>query len=225
MDYLTLREVTYLIRNLLALRRRKMSEKLDKKETVSVEELAISNMCVQEALVNLLTRKGLLTKEEILEEISLIKEKSLKGVYQPMIKRYMRNYLITILTLICASLLLSVLLSPTPSPAVIRTVEGTVTQVTDGDTLKVETPEGTKLTVRLYGIDAPEIERLNHRTGLISKQGQPYGKSSYEVLEAKVLRRKVKVDIVDIDRYKRMVGIVYLDGRNINLEMVKGGWA
>ena len=57
-----------------------MSEKLDRKETVSVKELAISNMYVQEALVNLLTKKGILTKEEILEEIRLIKEKSLKGV-------------------------------------------------------------------------------------------------------------------------------------------------
>jgi hypothetical protein len=57
-----------------------MSEKLDKKETVTVEELAISNMYVQEALVNLLTKKGILTEEEILEEIRLIKEKSLKGL-------------------------------------------------------------------------------------------------------------------------------------------------
>jgi hypothetical protein len=57
-----------------------MSEKLDKEETLSVEELAISNMYVQEALVNLLTKKGILTKEEILDEIRLIKEKSLKGV-------------------------------------------------------------------------------------------------------------------------------------------------
>ena len=141
-----------------------------------------------------------------------------------MIKRYRQNHLITILTFICASLLLSVLLSATPYSAVIRTVEGTVTQVTDGDTLKVETAEGTKLTVRLYGIDAPEVERINRRTGGISKQGQPYGKSSYEVLEAKLLRRKVKVDITDIDRYKRMVGIIYLYGRDINLEMVRGGW-
>jgi micrococcal nuclease len=142
-----------------------------------------------------------------------------------MTKRYWQSPLINTLILIFSSFLLSVLLYPAPSPAVIRTVEGTVTQVTDGDTLKVETAEGTKLTVRLYGIDAPEVERINRRTGLISKQGQSYGKSSYEVLEAKVLRRKVKVDILDIDRYKRMVGIIYLDGRDINLEMVRGGWA
>jgi len=53
-----------------------MSEKLDRKEIVSIEEIAISNIYVQEALVNLLIRKGILTKEEI----RLIKEKSLKGV-------------------------------------------------------------------------------------------------------------------------------------------------
>jgi len=56
------------------------------------------------------------------------------------------------------------------------------------------------ITVRLYGIDAPEVERINRSTGLISKQGQSYGKSSYEVLEAKVLRRKVKVHIIGIFR-------------------------
>ena len=59
-----------------------MSEKLDKKETVSVEELALSNMYVQEVLVNLLTRKGILTKEEILEEIRLVK-RSLKEYNNP----------------------------------------------------------------------------------------------------------------------------------------------
>jgi micrococcal nuclease len=57
----------------------------------------------------------------------------------------------------------------------IRTVEGVVTGVSDGDTLKLENAEGTKLKIRLYGIDAPEIEKINRRTGRISKPGQPYG--------------------------------------------------
>jgi hypothetical protein len=39
----------------------------------------------------------------------------------------------------------------------IRTVTGTVTKVSDGDTIHVKTPEQTKLTVRLYGVDAPEM--------------------------------------------------------------------
>ena len=107
----------------------------------------------------------------------------------------------------------------------IRTVEGIVTQVSDGDTFKLETSEGTKLKVRLYGIDAPETEKYSRRTGRINKPGQPYGEDAYKALESKILDKKVKIDIIDIDRYKRMVGIVYLDNRNINLEMVKEGYA
>lgn len=121
------------------------------------------------------------------------------------------------------SLLLFISLLPAKSP--IRIVEGIVVKVTDGDTIKVKTPEGTMLKVRLYGIDAPETEKYSRRTGRISKAGQPYGEEAYRALESKVLGKKAKVDIIDIDRYKRMVGIVYLDSRNINLDMVKEGWA
>ena len=37
--------------------------------------------------------------------------------------------------------------------------------------------------------------------------------------------KKVRVVIIDTDKYKRMVGIVYLESRNINLEMIWEGWA
>lgn len=50
-----------------------MAEKLDPNETVSMKELTLSNMYVQEALVNLLVRKGILTKEEVLEELKAVK--------------------------------------------------------------------------------------------------------------------------------------------------------
>jgi micrococcal nuclease len=56
-------------------------------------------------------------------------------------------------------LLFLILLLSTPSYAIIRTVEGTVTKVSIGDTLQVMTPEGTKLRVRLYGCDVPETEK------------------------------------------------------------------
>ena len=141
-----------------------------------------------------------------------------------MIRRHWKDFLINILILICTSLL-PLFLNPTASPAVIRTVEGTAIQVADGDTFKLETAEGTKLKVRLYGIDAPETEKANKRTGKVSKPGQPYGNEAYRALESKILDKEVKVDILAIDRYKRMVGIVYLDSGNVNLEMVKEGWA
>lgn len=49
------------------------AEKLDKKETVSAEELLISNMFTQEAMINLLHGKGILKREEILKEIKRLK--------------------------------------------------------------------------------------------------------------------------------------------------------
>ena len=40
-----------------------------------------------------------------------------------------------------------------------------------------------------------------------------------------MLGKKVKVQIMDIDRYRRMVAVLYLGDRDINREMVKGGYA
>ncbi len=43
-----------------------MAEKLNQKETVSFEELLMSNVYTQEALINLLEKKGIITKAELL---------------------------------------------------------------------------------------------------------------------------------------------------------------
>ena len=50
------------------------SAKLDTKETVSFEELLMSNVYTQEALINLLETKGIIKKAELLEEIKKLKE-------------------------------------------------------------------------------------------------------------------------------------------------------
>jgi hypothetical protein len=56
-----------------------MAEKLDAKETVSFEELLMSNVYTQEALINLLAAKGIITKGEMLEEIKKIRDKQKFG--------------------------------------------------------------------------------------------------------------------------------------------------
>jgi len=50
-----------------------MSKKLDPKETVTFEELLMSNTITQEALINLLDRSGLVKKQDLLEEIKRLK--------------------------------------------------------------------------------------------------------------------------------------------------------
>ena len=52
-----------------------MAEKLDPKEIVTLEELAISNMWETSALVELLARKGILTKQEVLDMIQELRQR------------------------------------------------------------------------------------------------------------------------------------------------------
>jgi hypothetical protein len=49
-----------------------MAEKLDPKQTVDLREVVISEIIQSETLVNLLERKGIITKEELLEEIKKV---------------------------------------------------------------------------------------------------------------------------------------------------------
>jgi len=106
-----------------------------------------------------------------------------------------------------------------------RTIVGTVNYVADGDTIHVLTAEQTKLKVRLYGIDAPETEKSNRRTGEISKPGQSYGEEAKNALAGAISGKEVTLEVMDTDRYKRVVCIVWYQGRNINLEMVSAGLA
>ena len=106
----------------------------------------------------------------------------------------------------------------------IRVIQGVVVKVADGDTVTVNS-DGIKLKVRLYGVDAPEVERVNNRSGIISKPGQPYGDEAYRALATKVLRQSVRLDIMAMDRYRRSVAVIWRDGRSINKEMVAEGWA
>ena len=100
----------------------------------------------------------------------------------------------------------------------LRSVEGVVTRVTDGDTIQLVDHAGTKLRVRFFGIDAPE-------TAHTGKPGQPYGDEAAAALKTKVSGQRVRLDIQAVDQYHRVVAIVMLSGRDVNKEMVAEGWA
>lgn len=107
----------------------------------------------------------------------------------------------------------------------IRSIHGIVTKISDGDTIHVKDSLGTKVKVRMYGIDAPETEKISRKTGHVSKLGQPYGNEAYRALNGKLARQVVRLDVMDVDRYSRTVSIVWVGNRNINHEMVSEGWA
>ncbi len=53
-----------------------MGSKLDQRETVSLKELVISNSFTQEAMINILEKKGLLNKAELMEEIKRLEKET-----------------------------------------------------------------------------------------------------------------------------------------------------
>jgi micrococcal nuclease len=93
-----------------------------------------------------------------------------------------------------------------------------VSRVVDGDTIIVKKGD-IKLTIRLVGIDAPEISHGKH------EPGQPFSQQSTKHLAGLVLNKPVDIKSHGPDRYGRTLGEVFLDGNNINLEMVKSGLA
>lgn len=128
------------------------------------------------------------------------------------------------LRFICALLLALLIAVPCTAKEPLRIVDGYVKKVADGDTITVFA-DGTKLKVRLYGIDAPETEKRNRKSGRVSKPGQLFGVEAFKALETKVYRQMVRLEIIDIDQYKRFVAVVWIGNRNINREMVTEGFA
>jgi endonuclease YncB( thermonuclease family) len=94
-----------------------------------------------------------------------------------------------------------------------------VFRVIDGDTFVVK-HGSVKLTIRMVGIDAPEISTSKHRAG------QPFSRQSTQHLAALVLNKAVDVKSYGADRYGRTLGeVILLHGKNVNVEMIKAGLA
>lgn len=98
-----------------------------------------------------------------------------------------------------------------PRWAISQTVlTGKVIKVADGDTFTLLTEDNQQIRIRLHGIDAPE-------------KSQPYSQVSRSFLNEKIYGKMVKVEQMDIDKYKRIVGMVFIDGVNINEALLRGG--
>jgi endonuclease YncB( thermonuclease family) len=87
-----------------------------------------------------------------------------------------------------------------------------VVAIADGDTIKVLDDSNVQHKVRLASIDAPERK-------------QPYGAKSKQELSALVGKRRVTLDCPTVDRYKRLICTVWLDGKDVNRLMVENGAA
>jgi len=93
-----------------------------------------------------------------------------------------------------------------------NTISGKVVSVADGDTITVLDSNNTQHKIRIYGVDCPE----NH---------QDYGQKAKQFTSEMVFGKTVEVKVMDTDRYGRTVGIVNVDGKCLNEELVKNGMA
>lgn len=95
---------------------------------------------------------------------------------------------------------------------VAETITGKVISVTDGDTIKILDEKNKVYKIRLIDIDAPEKK-------------QAFGNKSKENLAKYIAGQIVRVEYDKLDRYKRILGTVYLKDKNINKQQITDGYA
>ncbi len=92
-----------------------------------------------------------------------------------------------------------------------KSAQGEVVSVYDGDTCTLLVGKN-QYKIRLEGIDTPEMD-------------QAFGKRAKQALSAYIFGKQVTAQLSGKDRYERYLGTILMDGRNVNLQMVKDGCA
>jgi len=98
-----------------------------------------------------------------------------------------------------------------PVPVISPIKNTTVVKVTDGDTLKLSDGK----TFRLYGVNAPEVK-------------EPFFEEAKAFTQNLVLGKEISFEQepnYKVDKFGRELGYVFIDGVNLNLELVKNGLA
>lgn len=102
-------------------------------------------------------------------------------------------------------------ISPTPLISPIQNQKLMVVSVTDGDTVKFS--DGR--TFRLYGVNTPEVK-------------EPYYEEAKAFTQNLVLSKEVSFEQEDNykeDKFGRTLGYLFVEGKNLNVELVRNGLA
>jgi endonuclease YncB( thermonuclease family) len=91
-------------------------------------------------------------------------------------------------------------------------ISARVVGVTDGDNIRVFAPPQLFIKVRVEFIDAPE-------------KGQPFGTRAKQAMSNLVFDRQVELYSHSTDRYGRLIAMVYMNGSDVGLELIKEGMA
>lgn len=125
---------------------------------------------------------------------------------KPFLAGCMRRYSTSLLLIFILLILASASLSNDRTTA-------RVVGVADGDNIIVRTASNKRIIIKLGGIDCPEI-------------GQAFAQEAMLFTSDLCLGKNINYRIFGIDIYNRIIATVYLDdGRELNLEILKAGFA
>lgn len=93
-----------------------------------------------------------------------------------------------------------------------KKLTGKIVKVSDGDTVVLLDKDNKQHKIRLDGIDCPE-------------RGQDFGTKATEFTRDLCAGKYVIVEYEKYDQYKRILGVVYVSGVNVNEALLKKGLA
>lgn len=93
-----------------------------------------------------------------------------------------------------------------------ETLTGKVVKVADGDTITILSEKNEQIRIRFSGVDCPE-------------KSQAFGQKAKEFTANLCAGKQVKVISQSKDRYGRVLGVVMVNGVNVNKEILKAGLA
>ncbi|WP_330633591.1 lamin tail domain-containing protein [Halocatena halophila] len=127
---------------------------------------------------------------------------------------------------------------PATAPTTTNTLSATITDVVDGDTVNIQYENGTEDTVRLLGVDTPEVYGENDPT---EYEGVPDTEAGKQCLEdaGDAASSHVKSELsigeqitLELDSesdgrgyYGRLLAYIQDDGQNLNYNLVDSGHA
>ena len=93
----------------------------------------------------------------------------------------------------------------------------TIVKIFDGDTIQVK-GFGLRFTIRLVGIDTPEL-------GKRGQKPQPYSLQAKQKLTQLLQEKTISLKQYGMGGYNRVLAEIFVDETNVNLEMVRSGFA
>jgi micrococcal nuclease len=126
--------------------------------------------------------------------------------------------------------------SPTPHPATGPQVTAEVVEVVDGDTIKIRYENGSRDTVRLLGVDTPEVHTevdpdefgvpdTEAGRDCLRTWGERASQHAKETLAGETVRLGFDPNEGKRGYYGRLLAYVYVDGESFNYGLVRQGYA